>query len=197
LLRLKLLPMEKIFPRQLIIPLIILLGIAFGLFFYLTYVSRMGSYLKDDPSACVNCHIMAPYYQSWQKSSHQPWATCNDCHVPQDNFVKGYAFKAKDGLYHAAVFTLRAEPQVIRPRNESYGAIMENCIRCHTQLNTEFVKTGMVKYAQVAKGEARACWDCHREVPHGGMSNLAMSPNAIVPLPESPVPSWLKKMMKK
>jgi cytochrome c nitrite reductase small subunit len=53
-----------------------------------------------------------------------------------------------------------------------------------------------VKYSQVHDGKARACWDCHREVPHGIISNLAMSPNAIVPLPDSPVPSWLKKMMK-
>ncbi len=189
--------MEKPFPRQLILPTVILIGVAVGLAVYLAYMSRAASYLTDEPSACVNCHIMAPYYQSWQKSSHQPWATCNDCHVPQDNIIRGYAFKAMDGLYHAAVFTLRAEPQVIRPRNASYGAIMENCIRCHTQLNTEFVKTGMVRYSQVAKGEARACWDCHREVPHGIISNIAMSPDAIVPLPESPVPGWLKSMMTK
>lgn len=189
--------MEKTFPRKLAIPLIILLGVACGFALYLIYMSRAYSYLTDEPSACVNCHIMAPYYQSWQKSSHQPWTTCNDCHVPQDNFFRGYAFKAKDGLYHAAVFTFRAEPQVIRPRAESYGAIMENCIRCHTQLNTEFVKTGMVKYAEVKDGKAKACWDCHREVPHGKISNLAMSPNAIVPLPKSPIPSWLKQIMKK
>lgn len=189
--------MGKTFPQQLLIPLIIVLGIAFGLFFYLLYVSRMASYLTEEPSACVNCHIMAPYYQSWQKSSHQPWTTCNDCHVPQDNIIKGYAFKAMDGLYHAAIFTLRAEPQVIRPRHASYGAIMENCIRCHTELNQQFVKTGMIKYSEVKNGEAKACWDCHREVPHGRISNLAMSPNAIVPLPESPVPDWIKKRLNK
>lgn len=62
--------MERKFPRQLIVPTVILLGVMVGLLFYLMYVSRMASYLSDDPSACVNCHIMAPYYQSWQKSSH-------------------------------------------------------------------------------------------------------------------------------
>ncbi|MDD4058287.1 MAG: cytochrome c nitrite reductase small subunit [Bacteroidales bacterium] len=188
--------MEVQFPKKLVLPLIVLLGAVVGVFFYLLYVARMPSYLSDDPSACVNCHIMAPYYQSWQKSSHQAWTTCNECHVPQDNFVRGYAFKAKDGLYHAAVFTARMEPQVIRPRDESYGVIMENCIRCHTQLNQEFVNTGMLSYADTQKGMGKACWDCHREVPHGRISNLAMSPNAIVPLPESPVPQWLKEIMK-
>jgi len=183
------------FPSRLVVPVVILLGFAVGIFIYLVYVSRMTSYLSHDPSACVNCHIMAPYYQSWQKSSHSPWTNCNDCHVPQDNIIRGYAFKAKDGLYHAAVFTARMEPQVIRPRDASYSAIMENCVRCHTQLNTEFVKTGMISYSQVKRGEGKACWDCHREVTHGTLSNLAMSPNAIVPLPESPVPKWLKKIM--
>lgn len=182
--------MEKKFPQRLLLPLILLLGCFTGLFLYLVYASRAHSYLSHDPSACVNCHIMTPYYQSWQKSSHYLHAQCNDCHVPQDNIVRGYAFKAKDGMYHAAVFTARAEPQVIRPRNASYTVIMENCIRCHKELNTDFVKTGMVKYSQVKEGKEVACWHCHRDTPHGTMSNIAMSPNAIAPLPKL----WNKKL---
>lgn len=183
-------------PNQFILPLFIVGGIIAGLGGYTVYMSRAYSYLSDDPAACVNCHIMTPYYQSWDHSSHAQWATCNDCHVPQDNILKGYAFKAKDGLYHAAVFTLRAEPQAIRPRDESYGVIMNNCIRCHTQLNTEFVKTGMISYCDVKEGKGKACWDCHTNVPHTKISSLSSSPNALVPLPESPVPAWLKERMK-
>lgn len=183
-------------PNQFILPLFIVGGIIAGLGGYTVYMSRAYSYLSDDPAACVNCHIMTPYYQSWDHSSHAQWATCNDCHVPQDNILKGYAFKAKDGLYHAAVFTMRAEPQAIRPRDESYGVIMDNCIRCHTQLNTEFVKTGMISYCDVKEGKGKACWDCHTDVPHTKVSSLSASPNALVPLPESPVPAWLKERMK-
>lgn len=138
---------------------------------------------------------MTPYYQSWNHSSHAQWATCNDCHVPHNNVINKYAFKAKDGLYHAAVFTVKGEPQVIRPRDESYGVIMDNCIRCHTQLNTEFVKTGMISYCEVKEGKGKACWDCHTQVPHTNVSSLSSAPNAIVPLPQSPVPDWLKKKM--
>ncbi len=183
-------------PNQFILPLFIVGGIVAGLGGYTVYMSRAHSYLSDDPSACINCHIMTPYYQSWDHSSHAQWATCNECHVPQDNILNGYAFKAKDGLYHAAVFTLRAEPQAIRPRDESYGVIMNNCIRCHTQLNTEFVKTGMISYSDVNEGKGKACWDCHTKVPHTKVSSLSASPNALVPLPESPVPEWLKERMK-
>ena len=98
---------------------------------------------------------MTPYYQSWLHSSHHLWATCNDCHVPQDNVFNQYAFKAMDGLYHAAVFTVKGESQVIRPRLASYEVIMDNCIRCHSQLNTEFVNTGMIHYAQTIEGEGK------------------------------------------
>ena len=185
----------KPIPNKFVVPLFLLGGIAAGLGIYTTYMSRAFSYLADDPSACINCHIMTPYYQSWSKSSHAVWATCNDCHVPQSSLLAGYAFKAQDGLYHAAMFTLKAEPQVIRPRDASTKVIMENCIRCHTQLNTEFVKTGMATFADIKTGRQMACWDCHREVPHTRISNLASAPNAVVPLPESPVPDWLKKMM--
>ncbi|WP_296945089.1 cytochrome c nitrite reductase small subunit [uncultured Dysgonomonas sp.] len=184
-------------PNQFIVPLFVVGGIIVGLGGYSVYMSRAHSYLSDDPAACINCHIMTPYYQSWNHSSHAQWATCNDCHVPQDNIISKYAFKAKDGLYHAAVFTINGEPQVIRPRDESYGVIMDNCIRCHTQLNTEFVNTGMISYCDVQEGKGKACWDCHTQVPHSKISNLSSSPNAIVPLPASPVPEWLKKRMNK
>ena len=187
----------KYIPDRFILPLFIVGGIIVGLGSYTVYMSRAHSYLSDEPSACVNCHIMTPYYQSWNHSSHAQWATCNDCHVPQDNVLEKYAFKAMDGLYHAAVFTVHGEPQVIRPRVASNNVIMENCIRCHTQLNTEFVKTGMITYAQSKDGQGKACWDCHTEIPHTKVSNLSSSPNAIVPLPESPVPEWLMKIMKK
>lgn len=183
-------------PSQFILPIFVVGGLIAGLGGYTVYMSRAHSYLSDDPAACVNCHIMAPYYQSWNHSSHAQWATCNDCHVPQDNVISKYAFKAKDGLYHAAVFTVNGEPDVIRPREESYEVIMNNCIRCHLELNTEFVKTGMIDYCEVKEGKGKACWDCHTQVPHSKISNLSSAPNAIVPLPESPVPDWLKKRMK-
>lgn len=182
-------------PRYFVVPLFVVAGAIAGLGGYSIYMSRAHSYLSDDPSACVNCHIMTPYYQSWQHSSHREWAHCNDCHVPQNNPVNKYAFKAMDGLYHSAVFTVKGEPQVIRPRDASNKVIMDNCIRCHTQLNTEFVDTGTISYAQVQEGKGKACWDCHREVPHTVISNLSSSPNAIVPLPQSPVPEWLKNIM--
>ena len=79
----------------------------------------------------------------------------------------------------------------------SANVIMDNCIRCHTQLNQEFVKTGRINYMMAKRGEGLACWDCHRDIPHGGMNGLAKTPNAEsqVPLPPNPVPEWLQKAL--
>ena len=182
-------------PRQLVLPLFVLGGIMAGLGAYAAYMARIHTYLSDDPSVCINCHIMTPYYNSWDHSSHGRRATCNDCHVPHENVLKKYAFKAKDGLLHASVFTLRGEPLALRPRGESYEVIMNNCICCHTQLNQEFVNTGMISYVDTKEGKGKACWDCHTDVPHTKRSSLASTPDAIAPLPKSPVPDWLKNMM--
>lgn len=57
-------------------------GVLCGLGSYTLYASRAWTYLSDDPATCVNCHIMGPYYATWNHSSHSRNATCNDCHVP-------------------------------------------------------------------------------------------------------------------
>lgn len=165
-----------------------------GLFLYLL---RAHTYLGDSPSACVNCHIMAPYYATWFHSSHSRDATCNDCHVPHENAVKKWTFKGMDGMRHVAAFLTHGEHQAIQANEESAQVIMNNCIRCHTQLNNEFVKTGRIDYMTAQAGAGKACWDCHRDVPHGGMNSLSSTPNALVPYPASPVPEWLQKMRKK
>ncbi|MDX9919924.1 MAG: cytochrome c nitrite reductase small subunit [Paludibacter sp.] len=169
-----------------------------GLGTYTIYMSKAHMYLSDDPAACVNCHIMTPYYQTWFHNSHSKWTNCNDCHVPQNSVISKYYFKAMDGLLHSAVFTMRTEPLAIRARNASSNVVMDNCIRCHTQLNNEFVKTGMISFNDAREGKGKACWDCHTSIAHGKESSIASTPNAIVtPLPESPIPEWLKKAMAK
>jgi cytochrome c nitrite reductase small subunit len=171
-----------------------LAGLVAGLGGYTFYVSRAWSYLSDEPAVCLNCHLMDSQYKSWERSSHAVWATCNDCHVPQDRLLRKYAFKARDGLYHAAVFTVRGEPRVIRARQGSDEVIMENCVRCHTPLVTEFTK---MDAGRAIAGESKACWDCHTQVPHTSISNWASSKTShAVPFPDSPVPGWLDNMLK-
>ena len=74
-------------PKQWQFIVAIAAGIFFGLTAYILYVSNAVSYMSDDPKTCINCHVMNTEYVSWTKSSHRENATCNDCHVPQNNFI--------------------------------------------------------------------------------------------------------------
>jgi len=170
-------------------------GIGVGIGIYAFYISRAHSYLGDDPKTCVNCHIMAPQFATWNHSSHREVATCNDCHVPHNNVLNKYYFKAKDGLRHASMFTLRMEPQVIFIKEEGKEVVQNNCIRCHTDLLDHF-KKDIKSEAYIAHKKDRQCWECHREVPHGRVNSLSSVPNARVPVPESPLPEWLEDATK-
>ena len=170
-----------------------LAGAFIGLGLLSVYLLRFHTYLGDDPSACVNCHIMSPYYNTWMHSSHARNATCNDCHVPHQNMVRKYAFKGMDGMKHVGMFLTYSERQVPMAQRGSDKVIMDNCVRCHTELNTEVVKTGKISYMQTLAGEGKACWDCHRNGPHGRGNSLSTVPGGITPFPDAAAPQWLRK----
>jgi len=176
---------------------VLLAGAVFtGLFLYAFYISKAPAYLGDKPETCVNCHIMAPEYATWAHSSHREKTNCNDCHVPHNNVVNKYFFKAKDGLRHATIFTLRAEPQVIFIKEAGKEAVHKNCLRCHKELLTD---TRLLTYNSNTHNfrMERNCRECHRETPHGRVNSLSSVPWARVPLPLSPVPDWIKRETKK
>lgn len=178
-------------PAEWRLPVMLVMGIFAGLVMLILRLSNAPSYLSDDPVACMNCHVMAPQYATWQRGSHGRVATCNDCHVPQDNFARTYYFKAQDGLRHASVFTFRLEPQVIQIKQAGKEVVQENCLRCHDHL-TSLARLGTQSFVETQHGEGKACWDCHREVPHGRVSSLASAPYARVPMLSDPVPSWMR-----
>lgn len=164
----------RFLPRGWRVPGFLMLGVTAGMGLFLFDLSRAASYLSDSPETCINCHVMATQYLTWQHSSHAGVATCNDCHVPHTSPLAHYAFKAKDGLWHATVFTMRWEPQVIRLSRGAIPVVEDNCRRCHE--NT----VENVSIADHAPGDQR-CWDCHREVPHGRVRSLSTAPDVFQP----------------
>lgn len=178
------------------IPVIIVSSLLLGLVLFLFYISKAHSYLSDEPETCTNCHIMSPQYATWSHSSHREVATCNDCHVPHDNIFNHYYFKAKDGLRHATIFTLRNEPQVIFIKPEGAEVVHNNCIRCHNQLLIDPKLNASVDNHENHMTDRR-CVECHRTVPHGRVNSISSVPNARVPLPENPVPQWLRNIVNK
>ena len=173
---------------------LILVGIGFGFILLALHLGRATSYLSDNPATCVNCHVMAPYHATWERGSHGKVATCNDCHIPHDNFVKSFLFKAQDGMRHSYVFTFRLEPQVIRIKQAGKEVVQQNCIRCHSnQIHPISVRAISARKIQ-EEGDGY-CWDCHRETPHGSVNSLTSTPYARVPQLTSPIPDWIKESL--
>jgi cytochrome c nitrite reductase small subunit len=173
---------------------IVLMGIGVGLLLLTLHLARATSYFSDNPTACVNCHVMAPYYATWERGSHGRVATCNDCHIPHDNIINSYLFKAADGMRHSYVFTFRLEPQVIRIKQAGKKAVQQNCIRCHQDLIHPISLRAISGQSIQREGDGY-CWDCHRETPHGRVNSLTSTPYARVPQLSSPVPLWIEETL--
>jgi cytochrome c nitrite reductase small subunit len=114
------------------------------------------SYMSDDPKVCVNCHIMNPQYDAWQKGSHHGFATCVDCHLPH-GFIGKYLAKAENGFHHSAAFTLQNFHEPIMMTEKNSRILQDTCVNCHGALMHD---TNI------------QCVHCHRSVGHGPMTGL-------------------------
>lgn len=123
------------------------------------------SYFSKDPKACVNCHIMQPQFDSWQKASHHTVASCVECHLPH-NTIEKYIAKADNGYRHSKGFTFQDFHEPIMISNRNSKILQENCLRCHD---------GMVHGLAVsikADPKAVGCVHCHSTVGHGEKTGM-------------------------
>lgn len=153
--------------RRLLISLAILSGLLLGLGGVTLHEAKALSYLSNDPKVCVNCHIMQPQFQAWQKSSHHAVAGCGDCHLPHD-FIGKWLTKALNGYHHSKGFTLQDfhEPIMIKTRNAR--VLQANCLRCHDDLVHDLVSTRDAS----RPGDEVQCVHCHVTVGHGDTVGL-------------------------
>lgn len=151
------------------------IGVLLGAFVLVARASNAVSYLSDQATTCLNCHVMNSAYATWRHGSHARVASCNDCHVPHANPVATYAFKAMDGARHSYVFTTRTEPQVLRLNPGAVPVVQDNCVRCHVD------QWLMIR---LADSQERPCWSCHENI-HGDVRSLTATPHAQRP----PLPS--------
>ncbi len=135
-----------------------LLGILAGAATFTFGYGKGASYLSNKPETCVNCHVMQPYMDSWQKSSHHHVAVCNDCHLPH-SFVGKWVTKADNGFFHSLAFTLQNyhDPIQIKPRNARVA--QSSCLHCHQE-------TVHALLPATAAGETLSCVHCHQQVGH-------------------------------
>lgn len=137
-------------------------GLVVGLGGFTASHAKGLSYLKDDPEACVNCHVMNTQFESWQHSSHREWATCNECHMPH-NLVGKYYRKALNGWNHSVKFTSGNFPEPIMIKRRNKEVALENCVNCHQTLVND-----MLVGHDPERDEVR-CTDCHGNVGHQGV----------------------------
>lgn len=141
------------------------------------------SYMSSDPKACVNCHIMRPQYDSWQKASHHNVAVCVDCHLPH-TLIPKYIAKADNGFRHSKGFTLQDfhEPIMITDKNKRI--LQENCLACHDQMVHDLVP------GATFDTEVVYCVHCHSTVGHGEPVGLG---NADRGIEEELTKPWIEK----
>jgi cytochrome c nitrite reductase small subunit len=140
---------------------VIVLGVAMGVLLgvggYTFIYARGASYLTDDPTACVNCHVMRDQYSGWITSSHRSVAVCNDCHAPHDFFGK-YTTKALNGFWHSFYFTTGGFTDPIRITGRNLRVTEGTCRECHQDL--------VRSMAPSRDGSSISCTSCHRDVGH-------------------------------
>lgn len=109
-------------------------GLVIGISLFTFLYADGASYLSNDPSACVNCHVMNPQYDAWIKGSHSAVATCNDCHAPHGNILGKLAIKGINGFNHSLAFTTNRFPEPIRSRGMNQKVTEAACRSCHEPL---------------------------------------------------------------
>ena len=143
--------------------IIIIGGIFLGMFIYLFNYANGASYLSSDPNSCINCHIMQPQFDSWQKSSHHSSASCVDCHLPHEP-IKKWIAKAENGFLHSKAFTLQNfhEPIMIKDKNKNI--LQKNCIQCHDSMTDDITNN----HSPIKND----CLHCHSSVGHSNQIGM-------------------------
>lgn len=137
--------------------LFLLAGVFIGIAFFAGTSKALE--VTDSADFCSSCHIMDEAHATFLQSNHAT-LSCNDCHIPHDNIVSKYFFKAKAGLGHMYYNTLGQDkiPDVLHATEASQEVINDNCLRCHGPTLDN------IEYHDVYDGN---CLSCHRSLVHG------------------------------
>lgn len=146
------------FSQKQFLALVFLIGAIVGLAIYTFVYANGASYLSDDPKACANCHVMHTQYESWSKGGHRVFATCNDCHMPNNSFFTKYAAKSYNGFMHSAAMTISDYPDALKITKFNRDITLLNCVRCHEEIVGNIAKVGTNAQSD--------CISCHRAVGH-------------------------------
>jgi len=131
--------------------------------------------ITTQPEFCKSCHIMEPYYQSWQDSSHGN-VSCVECHY-EPGLLETFEgkFKALSQLAKYATQTQGSKPWA---EVSDYSCMRSGCH--NTRLLEGEIKFGEVRFdhREHLIGERRGmklrCTSCHSQIVQG--DHLAVTP---------------------
>ena len=140
-----------------------------GAFIFLACVfTGSAAWYTSRPQFCASCHIMEPYYTSWEHSSHRD-VSCVKCHFPPG---AGEKLRGKMlGLVQLAKYV--TSTQGPRPAAEIPDA---SCLRsgCHdTRLLSGRVDFQGIPFdhakhlGQLRRGKELRCTSCHSQIVQG------------------------------
>jgi nitrate/TMAO reductase-like tetraheme cytochrome c subunit len=122
--------------------------------------------VTSSPKFCGTCHVMKPYYKSWQTSKHNRIA-CVECHIPPGI---GSEFRKK----------YEALSMAVRYITGTYGtnpwAEVEDasCLRCHEKRiiqGRELFKGVLFDHTphllELRRGKKLRCTSCHSQIVQG------------------------------
>lgn len=130
--------------------------------------------VSSQPRFCGSCHIMKPYYESWQHSSHKDVA-CVECHIPpgvQSEVRKKYEALSMVTSYFTGTYGTRPWAEVAD----------ESCLRsgCHAKrilLGRELYQGSLFDHqphlAEMRRGKMLRCTSCHSQIVQG--SHIAVT----------------------
>ena len=129
--------------------------------------------VSSTPKFCGSCHIMKPYYASWQHSKHNQIA-CVDCHIPPGitaEFRKKYEALSMVVKYFTGTYSTN-------PWAEVDDA---SCLRCHERrlLQGKEVFHGVLfdhtpHLTESRRGLRLRCTSCHSQIVQG--SHITVTP---------------------
>ncbi|MCB9589167.1 MAG: cytochrome c nitrite reductase small subunit [Polyangiaceae bacterium] len=148
--------------------LVVAFGVAIGVGSHTFRYAEGLSYLKTDPDACANCHIMQPQYDGWQRASHHTSAVCVDCHLPAE-FPAKYVAKLENGWRHGEKFTTQTFDEPLRVGPAGERILEANCRRCHDAVvRDSFGEShGSGLIVDPSHDASLRCTHCHAGVGHG------------------------------
>jgi nitrate/TMAO reductase-like tetraheme cytochrome c subunit len=121
---------------------------------------------SSQPQFCASCHLMEPYFESWQTSSHSD-VPCVDCHIPPG--VTNEIRKKWEAL--SMVTSYFTGTYGTNPWAEIDDA---SCLRCHQrrllsgqELFADVVFDHQPHLTELRQGMKLRCTSCHSQIVQG------------------------------